>query len=107
MKYSIKYGNQTVEYEEFSPKGSNFVKLRLVGPDGIGEGIWMCITDKDLIDYKNDVKDDTVRIGILLNESMILSDFMSISQNDTYGAYIPYTLKGRMRPHCYVKKIHA
>lgn len=86
-----------IKFDHFPHKDSNMVKLRIVGADGEGEGIWMSIQDQDMADYKADVRDTHYhRVGVLANASLF---------GIPWGTYVPYRLCGSDRPHLYLKHV--
>lgn len=81
-------------FDEFDYDDKNLVKLNLYDFDNNCEGIWMCISPKDKIDYDNKVKDIVnFRMGILCNQSLC---------GPPYGMLIPYRLNGKNRPTSYI-----
>lgn len=86
-----------IEFDHFTHKDTNMVKLRLVGADGDAEGIWISIQDQDMPDYKADVHDTHYhRVGVLANPSL---------HGIPWGTYIPYRLQGGSRPVCYLRHL--
>jgi hypothetical protein len=100
MEIKLKDGN-SITFEEFIPKESNLIKINL-NDDGRanGEGIWACISDKDLQDYQANATDSEYkRVATMRNDALIFYPHQS------WGAYIPYKLNGDSRPICNISVI--
>ena len=96
MELKLKSG-ETIQFEEFTPKESNLIKVRLHHNEGDGEGIWACIDDKDKADYENDVRDSQpTRVATLRNSAIMFYP------NDSWGCIIPVRFDGEKRPECNV-----
>ena len=94
MELKLKSG-ETIQFEEFTPKESNLIKVRLHHNEGDGEGIWACIDDKDKADY--DVRDSKpTRVATLRNSAIMFYP------NDSWGCIIPVRFDGEKRPECNV-----
>jgi hypothetical protein len=94
MNFEFKDGT-TIAFKDFQPKEINMIKIRMVYEDG-GEGIWACLNDEDMIDYKNDIKDDIIRPALLRNASIF---------GMPWGSYVPVIFKGEDRPEADMRNI--
>jgi len=94
MEIKLKSG-KTIEFDSFTPKESNLIKVYLHHKGGDGEGIWACIDDKDMDDYKNDARDsEPNRVATLRNAALMFYP------NNSWGACIPIRFDGNNRPEC-------
>lgn len=100
MEIKLKNG-KSIPFEEFIPFKRNLVKLNLNDNGKMnGEGVWACLSDKDITDYNKNIRDpDYVRVATLRNNALMFYPARS------WGAYIPYKLNGSTRPICNVSLI--
>lgn len=92
------YQDVTQEFEVFTGKTTNLIKIDLIFSDGDSESIWAAISDKDKKDYKLNKKDtNTFRVAKLANVPL----FLRVG----WGTFIPYKLNGNSRPTCIIKDI--
>lgn len=86
-----------IEFESFIPKQSNLIKVRLHTNDKDPEGIWACVSDTDIEDYKNGVVDKgdyPIRVATLRNAAL------AFHPANSWGLCIPVKFKGSERPEC-------
>ena len=87
-------GGIKIEIEDFNPKESNLIKVDLHVDNEDHEGIWACLPDKFMGDYKDNSSDSVVfRYATLRNAAL------NIGPN-SWGAIIPVKFKGSLRPEC-------
>ena len=84
------YNDQTVQFKHFTPKSENLVKIRIQG-SGMGEGIWACVSDEDLVKYKDDTDTTSMIVCNLRNDSI---------NGIPWGTYVIAQCQGDDRPNC-------
>lgn len=101
MEFKLSNGKK-IEFEKFTPKQSNLIKVRLHNNDNDTEGIWACVSDKDFEDIQNNVSDSgPTRIANLRNSALMFYP------NNSWGWYIPIQLNGSNRADCDVRWIET
>lgn len=88
-EFTLLVNDREYTFKHFMLKEMNSVKIDL--PD---EGIWACLSDEDMRDYRQDKLDDkdVVRVAVLRNSSI---------NGFPWGTCIPVRLMGGQRPeHC-------
>lgn len=82
---------KTVTYDKpFKCDDKHLGKFMLIR-NGEGEGPWMWIHPDDLADYKADVSDSRVRLGVAANDCLA---------GLPWGCVFPYIMCGGNRPKC-------
>jgi len=92
-EFSLKVNGVKRTFKHFMPKQINIVKIHLPG-----EGIWACLSDEDMEDYRKDVKDppEVVRVATLRNSSI---------NGPPWGCYVPYRMDGMQTPEGCIEEI--
>lgn len=83
-----------IEIKDFQPTESNLIKVDLHWDNEQHEGIWACLPDEFMEDYKKDASDSEVfRYATLRNAALNLGPA-------SWGAIIPVKFRGSQRPEC-------
>jgi hypothetical protein len=100
MKNLYLKNNPTLIVEEFQPKESNLIKVRLHTNGENGEGIWACVNDET----KKLHDDDSFTSGYEFYATL-RNDALAFYPNQSWGMVIPIKFNANERPECDIKEI--